>query len=133
METTVEISHYFLTRKATVAQGNEFPENDSVEYATKVQNVPGGLTMKRQVNSVPTLVKPRTWNFISLADKDVLESVFARSHGSGQPLIMKEDSDDPVVVRIIDANFDRAQSRHHIFGPKITFQTVSHVDPSKGF
>lgn len=133
MATIVKVSGMVLRRLTTMGQGNEFPESDQVEFAMKMQQRPGAVTMKRLINSNPIYTRRRSWLLSEAAEKDKLEAIWRQSYGPNLPVILAEDNAVPEVMRLVNPPFSPAAIGHEMFRPQIILQTVPFADPVKGF
>jgi len=135
MATTIEVSHLFICRKATLSQGPQFPIKTGYKFVTDLVGEVGAYRAHaRYRNSL--LSETRTYNFISSTNFNILKGVFDDA-GGDRSLIVIRDSlggvlQDGVVVRI-DNDFQYSIVDYDLYDVSINIQQVHYPDPNFGY
>lgn len=125
----IQISHLFLWQKRSITTDSYYPEADQLQFGQRRHFAHGRRQVQAPMNRIDQRQFQRRWMIVGNTDRATLQSVISESSGRHLPLIIQEDSDEPMVVEIIDRTFDTRKWQHQMFNPFMNFKTLPYFEP----
>ena len=132
--TAGQISSILYCQKFTVAQGNEWPENDLTTYSNRTFTSYGGRSFVQRINLNTIEQFARTYQ-LDQAKMDNLKAAFADTRGSCLPLILQEGSTNAEarLVRFGEDTLDENQFEYQLYRPTVRFVGMPYIPDGSNF
>ena len=131
----IDIAIIACLKKWTVAVGNSYPENDTTIYHNEIYQAGGGRQYARAINTLPQIIIPRTYKFVTEANMTALQGAFDDSRGSMLPLLLQEGTtnSDIRLVRFSSDQLAKNEIDYQIYNPSIVFNQIPYIDSGHSY
>lgn len=132
--TAGQISGIWYCQKFTIAQGNEWPENDLQIYHNRSFMSYGGRSIVQATNQNKVEQFARTYQ-LDEAKMTVLKNGFIDSAGTRLPVILQEGAanGDARLVRFGEDSLDENQFEYQLYRPTVRFIGMPYIPDGSNF